>query len=383
MPSLPRFLLLSCSLALLPIGCGREPEHLRIGGVAPLTGESASFGQSGRRGSELAVEQWNARGGLLGRRIRLVVADDKGDPAEGAIVVTRLIKQHKVVGLVGLPMTKVALAAAPIAQTAGIPLVASSATNTRVTEVGDFIFRACLIDPFQGSMGARFAFQDLKARKAACLFDLGNDYPKGISEVFKATFTRLGGEMVGFEGHATGNPDFRAALTKAIQARPDVIYAPDYYSDAALVVQQARQLGFKGPILGADGWDSTRLMELAGRDLENTYFTTFFSHDDPSPEVQAFVKAYQAKYGGPPDGHATMGYEAAVILLDGIRRAGTTDGRAIRNAIARTNLHLVTGRMTFDAHRNPVKPLVIMEFKDGRRIYRTTMAPVPEPAQGP
>ncbi len=377
MPSLPRFLLLSCSLALLPIGCGREPEHLRIGGVAPLTGESASFGQSGRRGSELAVEQWNARGGLLGRRIRLVVADDKGDPAEGAIVVTRLIKQHKVVGLVGLPVTKVALAGAPIAQSAGIPLVASSATNAKVTEVGDFIFRACLIDSFQGSMGARFAFQDLKARRAACLFDLGNDYPKGLAEVFQAAFTGLGGEVVGFEGHAPGNPDFHAALAKAIRARPDLIYVPDYYGDAALVVRQARRLGFRGPILGADGWDSTRLPELAGRDLENTYFTTLFSEADPSPAVQTFVRAYQAKYGAPPDGHAAMGYEAAVILLDGIRRAGTTDGWAIRDALARTRLHLVTGRMTFDARRNPIKPLVIMEFKEGRRAYRTTLAPGP------
>ena len=174
-----------------------------------------------------------------------------------------------------------------------------------------------------------------------------------------------------------GNPDFHAALAKAIRARPDLIYVPDYYGDAALVVRQARRLGFRGPILGADGWDSTRLPELAGRDLENTYFTTLFSEADPSPAVQTFVRAYQAKYGAPPDGHAAMGYEAAVILLDGIRRAGTTDGWAIRDALARTRLHLVTGRMTFDARRNPIKPLVIMEFKEGRRAYRTTLAPGP------
>jgi len=377
MGSNPRHVLLICSLALVPLACGRDRDHVRIGGVVPLTGEAASFGLFGRRGFELAVEQWNVRGGVLGRPIKLVMADDKGDPAEGATVVTMLIKQHKVVGLVGLPMTKVALAGAPVAQSAGIPLVASSATHPKVTQVGDFIFRACLVDPFQGRMGAHFAYTDLKARKAACLFDLGNDYPKGIAEVFRTTFTRLGGEVVGFEGHASGNPDFRAALAKAIRASPDLIYAPDYYGDAALVVQQARELGFQGPLLGADGWDSVKLLELAGRHLDNSYFTTFFSHQDPRPEVRAFVQAYQARYGGIPDGHATMGYEAAIILLDGIRRAGTTDGPAVRDAIARTDLRLVTGRLTFDAQRNPVKPLVIMEFKGGRRTCRGTLAPVP------
>jgi branched-chain amino acid transport system substrate-binding protein len=371
----------ACLGLALALGCERKTDQIRIGGVAPLTGDGATFGISARRGFEMAVAEWNARGGVLGKPIKLFVADDKGDPGEGATAVMMLIHQRKVAGVVGPAMTKVSLAGAPIAQSAGIPLIASASTNLKVTQVGDFIFRACFVDPFQGSAGAGFAFHELKARKAACLFDLGNDYTAGISEVFKATFTRLGGDVAAYEGHASGTPDFRVQLTKILRTGPDLIYAPGFYGDAALITRQARELGFRGPVLGADGWDSPRLVELGGPSMENTFFTTFFSHEDPSPTVQNFVGAFKAKHGEPPDGHATMGYEAAMILLDGIRRAGTTDGRAVRDAIARTDLRLVTGRVTFDPQRNPIKPIVFMEIKGGRRMFRSTRLPDPSQAQ--
>jgi branched-chain amino acid transport system substrate-binding protein len=374
----------ACLWVGLSLACEKKGDQIKIGAVVPLTGDGATFGTSARRGFEMAVAEWNGNGGVLGKPVKLIVADDKGDPAEGATAVTMLIHQRKVVGVLGPAMSKVSLAAAPIAQDARIPLIASASTNIKVTQVGDFIFRACFVDPNQGSAGAGFAFHELKSRKAACIFDLGNDYATGISEVFKATFIRLGGEVVAFEGHASGAADFKAQLTKALKAGPEVIYAPDFYGDAALITQQARELGFKGPLLGADGWDSPKLIELGRKHMENTFFTTHFSPEDPSPAVQTFVGSYKARHGERPDGHATMGYEAAAILLAAIRRAGTTDGRAVRDAIAQTNLRLVTGQITFDAQRNPIKPIVFLEVKGGRPVFRTTRLPDPsEPQDSP
>jgi branched-chain amino acid transport system substrate-binding protein len=368
----------ACLGIVLGTGCGKKKDSITIGAAVPLTGNEATFGLSTRRGIELAVAEWNARGGVLGRPILLFVEDDKGEPAEGASSVTRLIHQRKAVGIVGLPMSKVALAGAPVAQEAGIPLVASSATSLKVTQVGDFIFRACFVDQFQGSAAAGFAFQELKARKAACLFDLANPYATGTSETFKAAFTRLGGDVVAFEGHAPGSPDIQAQLAKVLHPGPDVIYAPDFYGDAAFIAQQARGMGFRGPLLGADGWDSPKLIELGKHHLENTFFTTHFTPQDPSPTVQAFVQSFKVRHREVPDGHAAMGYDAALILLDGIHRAGTPEGRAVRDAIARSNLRLVTGQITFDAQRNPIKPIVFMEVKGGRPVFR--MAKPTDPA---
>jgi len=233
--------------AILPfVGCDKNKEVV-IGGVAPLTGEAATFGVSTKNGYDLAVAEWNAKGGVLGKQVKLVFADDKGDPAEGATVYTKLIEQDKACAIVGTVMSKVSLAGAPICQAAKVPMIATASTNPKVTGVGNFVFRACFIDPFQGTVGAKFAFDDLKAKKAACLFDVGNDYTKGLSEFFKTKFTALGGEVVGFEGHATGTSDFKAQLTKVLAAKPDVLYVSDYYSDVAIIAKQARELGFKGP----------------------------------------------------------------------------------------------------------------------------------------
>ena len=224
--------------AILPfVGCDKNKEVV-IGGVAPLTGEAATFGVSTKNGYDLAVAEWNAKGGVLGKQVKLVFADDKGDPAEGATVYTKLIEQDKACAIVGTVMSKVSLAGAPICQAAKIPMIATASTNPKVTGVGNFVFRACFIDPFQGTVGAKFAFDDLKAKKAACLFDVGNDYTKGLSEFFKTKFTALGGEIVGFEGHATGTSDFKAQLTKVLAAKPDVLYVSDYYSDVAIIANE-------------------------------------------------------------------------------------------------------------------------------------------------
>jgi len=361
--------------AILPfVGCDKNKEVV-IGGVAPLTGEAATFGVSTKNGYDLAVAEWNAKGGVLGKQVKLVFADDKGDPAEGATVYTKLIEQDKACAIVGTVMSKVSLAGAPICQAAKVPMIATASTNPKVTGVGNFVFRACFIDPFQGTVGAKFAFDDLKAKKAACLFDVGNDYTKGLSEFFKTKFTALGGEVVGFEGHATGTSDFKAQLTKVLAAKPDVLYVSDYYSDVAIIAKQARELGFKGPLVGGDGWDSPKLVEIAGPAVEGCFFTNHYAKEDKAPIVQDFVKKYTAKYNAAPDALAALAYDATNIMLDAINRAGSTDGTAIQGALVKTDLKVVTGQVKFDGDRNPVKSAVIIELKGGQQVYKTTVAP--------
>ena len=361
--------------AILPfIGCNKNKDIV-IGGVAPLTGEAATFGTSTKQGYDLAVAEWNAKGGVLGKQIKLAFADDKGDPAEGATVYTKLIEQDKAIAILGTVMSKVSLAGAPICQAAKVPMIATASTNPKVTGVGNYVFRACFIDPFQGTVGAKFAFDELKARKAACLFDVGNDYTKGLSEFFKAKFTALGGEVVGFEGHATGTSDFKAQLTKILAGKPDVLYVSDYYNDVALIAKQARELGFKGPMLGGDGWDSPKLTEVGGTAVEGCFFTNHYSQEDTSPVVVEFVKNYQAKYKAVPDALAALGYDATNMMLDAIQRAGSTDGDKIKDAMAKADYKGVTGQVKFDGDRNPVKSDVIIEIKGGKQVYKTTVNP--------
>ena len=360
--------------ALSFVGCDKN-KNVVVGGVAPLTGEAATFGASTKNGYDLAVSEWNAKGGVLGKQVQLVFADDKGDPAEGATVFTKLIEQDKACAILGTVMSKVSLAGAPICQSAKVPMIATASTNPKVTGVGNFVFRACFIDPFQGTVGAKFAFDDLKAKKAACLFDVGNDYTKGLSEFFKAKFTALGGEVVGFEGHATGTSDFKAQLTKVLAAKPDVLYVSDYYADVAIIAKQARELGFKGPLVGGDGWDSPKLTEIAGPAIEGCFFTSHYAKEDKSPIVQEFVGKYTAKYKAAPDALAALAYDATNIMLDAISRAGSTDGTAIQGALVKTDLKVVTGQVKFDGERNPVKSAVIIELKGGQQVYKTTVAP--------
>lgn len=361
-------------LVVLLASCGQK-KNIIIGGVGPVTGDAATFGVSTKNGMSLAVEEWNANKGVLGRQITLIFEDDKGDPAEGATVYTKLIQQDKVTAIVGTVMSKVTLAGAPIAQAAKVPMISPTSTNEKVTLVGDYIYRACFIDPFQGTVGANFAFKDLNATKAAAIFDLGNDYTKGLAENFKATFEKLGGTMVAYEGHPSGATDFKAQLTKALQGKPEVIYVPDYYNDVGLIARQARELGFTGPLVGGDGWDSPELVKIGGTAVENGFFTNHYSPEDTRPIVQDFVKRYQTKFSGTPDALATLAYDAMNIMLDAIKRAGKTDGAAIKDALKATSLDTVSGKVTFDANRNPIKSAVIIEMKDGKQVYKTTVNP--------
>lgn len=370
-------LLVVALLSTTLTGCktSSAPQTIKIGGIGPVTGEASTFGVSTKNGYEMMIEEWNAKGGVLGKQIELVFADDKGDPTEGATAAQKLINEDKVVAIAGAVMSKVSLAIAPICQNAGIPMVSPTSTNPKVTQVGDYIFRACFIDPFQGTVGAIFAYNDLNARKAGVLFDNSNDYTKGLAEFFRDKFTALGGEIVAFEGHPAGTTDFTPFLTNILKGKPDVIYCSDYYNDDGLMAKQARQLGYTGPFLGGDGWDSPDLVKIGGDAVNGAYFTNHFSKDDQRPEVQEFVKKYTEKYGQAPDALAALGYDAMGLLLQAIQNAGSTDGAKIKDALKNIDYHGVSGEIKFDAERNPVKSAVIIKIENGQQVYVTTVNP--------
>jgi branched-chain amino acid transport system substrate-binding protein len=355
--------------------CGSGGKEITIGNINPITGEAASYGVSTKNGATLAIKEANDAGGVLGKKIKLIYADDKGDPAEGAVVYTKLIQQDKVVAILGTTTSRSALAGAPICQDAKVPMVTPTATNEKVTAVGDYIFRGCFIDSFQGTVAAKYVATDLKAKTAGIIFDVGNDYARGLEETFKATFEAAGGKVLVAEGHPSGAVDFKAQLTKIVKAKPEVLYVPDYYNDVGLIAKQARELGYTGPFVGGDGWDSPELAKIGGDAIEGGIFTNHYSKDDTRPVVQNFVAKYKAAYGIDPDAFAVLAYDSANILIDAIKRAGSTDGSKIRDALASTKLEAVTGSISYDANRTPVKSAVIVEMKGGVQVYRATVNP--------
>ena len=353
------------------LGCGSDRAPVRVGALLPLSGEVASYGRSARNGYQLAVQEWNDQGGVLGRKIELVLGDDKGDPAEGPNILTRLIERDQIVALLGASVSKVSCVAAPIAQAGAIPMVSPTSSDPRLTEIGDYIFRVCFTDQAQGAAAADYAFHRLKARHAACLFDTGNGFPLNLSGVFKETFTRFGGKVVAFEGHASGTSNFKPQLARILQARPEIIYLPDFYPDALLIIREVRAMGFKGILMGGDGWDSPQFVRMGGADLDGAYFTGNFSKEEEGrPAVKAFVLKYRARHHADPDEHAALAYDAANILFDAIRRAGATEGPRVKAALARTDFPGVAGQLRFDAQRNPARPAVITEIQGGRMLFR-------------
>ena len=349
-----------------------------VGMYGSLTGDGASFGQSSVEGAQLAVEEINAAGGVLGRKIRLLVEDDQSRPEEASSAVTKLITQDKVVAVLGEVASRRTLAAAPVAQKYQIPLITPASTNERVTQVGDYIFRVCFIDPFQGEVLAKFAYQDLKARRVAVLKDIQQDYSVGLTDSIQKTFTGLGGTVLDPVSYSSGDADFRAILTQVRAQKPDAIFATGYYPEAAIIVRQARELGMNMPILGGDGWVGDALKN--GREaLKNTFISNHYSGENPDPIVQDFRKAYRAKFNREPDSIAALGYDAAKVLADSIARAGNTEGPKVRDAIAAANVKGVTGQLRMNPSRDVVKPAVIEELQfvngDVKYVYKTTINP--------
>lgn len=353
-----------------------EADVILLGEVGSLTGSEAAFGVSTRNGIELALEEANAAGGVKGKKLAVRVYDDQSKPEEAAAATTRLITQDKVVAILGEVASSNSLAMGPIAQEAKVPMVSPSSTNPKVTEVGDYIFRVCFIDPFQGFVMAKYAHEELKFKKVAILTDKKSAYSEGLTEVFQRKYTEMGGKIVGVEAYSKGDTDFRAQLTNIKKLKPEGLYVPGYYQDVAIIAEQARELGIKVTMMGGDGWDSEKLFELGGTAVEGSYVSNHYSADDPQPRVQDFIKKYQAKFGAVPDSLAALGYDAAKVVIEAMKRAPDLSGPALRDAIAATkDFPGVAGTITLDEKRNPVKPAVVLTVEGGKFKYKATVAP--------
>jgi branched-chain amino acid transport system substrate-binding protein len=367
---------LACERRGNGVSNGGDTGPILVGYYGDLSGRTSSFGQSTKNGVEMAADEINKAGGVNGRQIQIITEDDQGEPNKAATVVTKLINQDKVVALLGEVASSNTLAAAPKAQEAKVPMITPSSTNPAVTEVGDYIFRVCFIDPFQGEVMAKFAAQNLKAKRAAILYDFNADYSRGLYQFFKRSFTALGGEIVSEQSYTQGDRDFSGQLTQIRGANPDVIYVPGYYGEVGVIANQTKQLGIKAPLLGGDGWDAPQLWELGGAALDGDYISNHYSVDDPSPAIQKFVADYRERFKILPDALAALGYDSMKVLADAIRRAEGTNNVKLRDAIAQTkNFPGVTGAITIDSGRNAVKPAVVLKLKDLKFVYETTIYP--------
>jgi branched-chain amino acid transport system substrate-binding protein len=369
---------LSCLASLVVTGCKAKDDNITIGGIFPLSGAVAVYGVEARKGIELAIEEVNAAGGVGGKPLVLISEDDQGLPELTVNAYKKLTTQNKANIIIGSLTSGCTTAITSLAQAQKVVLMAPAASADGVTDAGDFVFRSCFIDSFQGTVGANFAIATLGAKNAAVLYDNGSDYSLGLKDNFEASFKRAGGTIAASESYITGDVDFNAQLTKIRTANPDVVYLPDYYGTVALIAKQLRAQGISVPIVGADGWDG--LTENAGDEVLNGFFTNNFTADSTAPKVVNFVKAFQAKYGTLPNSFAALGYDALYLVRDALAKAGSAnDSAAIRAALNSTSGDYVTGSISFDARRNPIKSAVVLEIvKTGGKlttVYKTTVNP--------
>jgi len=366
----------AAALSCLLVSCSKKVEKgIPIGQFASLTGAQATFGQSTDKGVQLALEEINNSGGVLGQPILLITKDNQSKPGETSTAVRELITRDKVVALIGEVASGRSLEAAPIAQRSGIPMISPASTNEKVTEIGDHIFRVCFIDPFQGTVCAKFAWK-LGLRNAAILTDVSKDYSLGLARSFKKEFLKKGGAITGEQSYSGGDKDFSSQLTAIKAGNPQVIFLPAYYTEAPLIIRQARQLGIMAPFIGGDGWDSPELIAVGGNAVEGCYFSNHFSNQSTDPQVVTFVQSYRKKYNQDPDAMVALGYDALRLLADAMKRAGTSDPAKVNEAIAATkDFPGVTGKITLDEHRNPNKPAVMLQVRDGKFNYVETVSP--------
>ncbi len=346
---------------------GSDSEMINIGGLAPLTGEVALYGINVNNGVKIAVDEINAAGGVLGKQINYIAYDEKGDATEAVNAYNKLVSSDKIVALIGDVTSTPTLAVAQQAVLDNMPMITASGTAADITAVGPNVFRACFIDPYQGELMASFAANRLGAKKAAILYDTSLDYAVGLTDAFVAEAGNLGLEVVANEGYAGGDIDFKTQLTKIAASGAEVLFLPQYYEVVALIAPQAREVGFTGTLLGADGWDSVVEAMDAGNlpSIEGSYFCAQASLTSTDPVLVAFVEKYNTLYGEAPNMFAALGYDAAMIMFDSIERAGSTDSDAIIAAIAATDYAGITGHITYDEFRNPIKAAAIMTIVNG------------------
>lgn len=355
----------------------RATEPIRIGHIASLTGKDAAYGVATRKGILLGIEQLNAAGGVLGRPLEYHVEDLESRAGEAATATKKLISRDKVVAILGANLSANSLEAAPICQWAHVPMMAITSTDPAVTQKGDYIFRICFIDAFQGAVLGRFAHDRLHAQRLALLTSASASYSIGLSRVIREHFEALGGTVVAEQRYSEGDKDFNAQLTAIRAQHPDVIAATGYYTEAALICRQARALGLEVPVIGGDGWEAPQLTELGGDAVNGTYYCSYFSAENTAPAVRDFVARYKARWNGEvPEASAALGFDAIRLIAAAIARAGTTDEPKLRDAIAATkDFQGVTGRTTIDAQRNSTKPAIILTVKDGRSQFFDTAEP--------
>jgi branched-chain amino acid transport system substrate-binding protein len=339
---------------------------LKIGAVTCLTGALSTFGVSSVKGLHLAVDQMNASGGVLSGPIDLVVEDNGSKAGESATIVRKFISQDKVAAILGDLTSSATMESAPLAQAAKIPMLTPSATNVAITKIGDYIFRSCFIDPFTGRIMAKFALNALHAKRAFVMTDVTQDYSVGLTDAIRQYFADNGKGTLSGVSYSSGDTNFRTQLTEVRMERPDVVFLPGYYTEAALILRQARELGITCPFVGGEGWDSPALVQIAGKSADGNFYANHFSAADPDPKVQKFVQEYRTKYGSVPDALAALWYDAARLLAQAVQRAGSTDSTKIRDALATTrDFDGVTGRISIDQYRNAAKPGVILKIENG------------------
>lgn len=379
-------LVLGTVLAGLAAGCGggeKKADTIKVGANLEMTGGSASYGISSKNAIELAFKEINEKGGINGKQLELVVADNKSEAAEATNAMQKLVSQDNVVAVIGPNLSSSVIAASAINNSAKVLDIAPMATNPYVTvdqasgKTKDFNYRTCFIDPFQGTVMAKFATAELGVVNAAILIDNSSDYAKGLAQFFKENFVKEGGAVTAEESYLQKDTDFKATLTKIKATNPDFLYVPGYYQEVGLIVKQARELGMNMPIAGGDGWDSAKMPEIAGAAaLNNTYFSSLYSPDDSSDINKNFVAAYEKAYGQKPDVFAALSYDSALLVAEAIKNAGSTEPAKISEAMAKINgFSGVSGSVTFDDKHNPVKSAVILEYKDGAQSLKTKINP--------
>ena len=386
---------LCLALLALPLGCAKKENEIVVGEYGSLTGPTATFGISTKNGIELFIDNMNAAGGIGGTKVRVIVEDDQSRPEEAATAVSKLIDQDGVIAVLGEVASSRSMAAAPICQAAGVPMITPSSTNPKVTEFGDNISRVCFIDPFQGQMIAKFAKERLNFTRGAVFRDIKNDYSVGLANYFTEAFHALGGTVISDESYSEGDQDFKAQLTVLKSKKPQFLMVPGYYTDVGLIARQAREIGLDVPMLGGDGWVSDELLEIAQGSLNGSYMVNHYWVDDPNPAIQKFVNDYRTRYGGAtPDGLAALAYDAAGVLVAALDRLRQEDPEGFRTLqgprndaqkAARAKLKDfinatkdfpgVTGKITLDASRNAVKPAVFVGIKDGKYEFVAMVEP--------
>jgi branched-chain amino acid transport system substrate-binding protein len=366
-------------LSLLGMGaCSYQPQThvIRIGEYGSLTGSEATFGISTEEGIQLAVQKINAQGGIHGKKIHMFVLDDQGQPQEAVIAVTKLITEDHVAAILGAVASSESLAAAPICQRNHVPMISPASTNPQLTQVGNYIFRVCFTDTFQGRVMADFARYHLKDKRIAVLKDQRSAYSVGLAQAFIHRFKQEGGTIVSIQSYDAGDIDFKSQLTVIRQRKPQAIFIPGYYTEVGLIARQARQLGIKVPLLGGDGWDSSKLFQIGGRALNGCYFSTHFTALSQNPRVQKFVKEFKEQYHSTPDALASLGYDAAGVLFQALKASRNLSGASIRKQIQHTRHYQgVTGSITINAHRNAIKSAVILKIENKKTLYIASVYP--------